>query len=227
MENDVLSSFATLIEILESLNEPLRKTLNPENRRSTMGALKDIQDKIKISKTNNTAILDELFRKETLLKKLIEKQSDTEIKLLELIDKLDNFICNQQVHLSPLDLEYKVSPIDRSHHFRLKCNFSKSHKLLREHFQSLSLQDKVLLINVTCKLSGLKKLYVLDDLIKSASCPNIDEILKAVMDKEGFWLIKSILTNHALSDNLIAPLDLLKEIISYYNKKGRSITKSK
>ena len=47
------------------------------------------------------------------------------------------------------------------------------------------------------------------------------------MDKEGFWLIKSILTNHALSDNLIAPLDLLKEIISYYNKKGRSITKSK
>ena len=227
MNEDLIFSINEILKTLDSIENPINTYLNPENRRSTMGALKDIQDKIKISKTNNTAILDELFRKETLLKKLIEKQSDTEIKLLELIDKLDNFICNQQVHLSPLDLEYKVSPIDRSHHFRLKCNFSKSHKLLREHFQSLSLQDKVLLINVTCKLSGLKKLYVLDDLIKSASRPNIDEILKAVMDKEGFWLIKSILTKHALSDNLIAPLDLLKEIISYYNKKGRSITKSK
>ena len=225
IKSDILNTLISINESITSISEPLKETLNPETRRKALGALKDIQEKIQISKPNNPVILNDLKYQQSVLKKTIEDHSKIEIALLDLISNFDDFICNQQINLSHFDLKYKLSSIDRNHPLRQNTTISKSHKHLFEYFNTLSPEQKVIFINDTCSLSGLKKLYLDGDQIKSGTCPNIDEILNAIMVKEGFWLVKIVLNNNKIPDTQITPLYLLKELMNYYNRKGRTISK--
>jgi hypothetical protein len=69
MISDLLQSLNLISESLNNINDPLKETLNPETRRKALGALKDIQEKIKISNSNSPTILNDLKHQELILKK--------------------------------------------------------------------------------------------------------------------------------------------------------------
>jgi hypothetical protein len=145
---------------------------------------------------------------------------------LDLISNFDDFICIQQINLPHFDLKHKLSSLDRTHPIRQTTNISKSHKNLYEYVKSLSPENTVIFINDTCNLSGLKKLYLSDGYIKSGTCPNMNEVINAIMRKDGFWLVKKAISKESIPNNLMSPIFLLKEIMSFFNRKGVSLDKN-
>jgi len=208
---------------LDELNNDISNVLDSSYLINTKADISTIKQKIELAKSNAIESVSKLIKVKNQLESRLEQIKEVSLLHSELVMKVDDFMMQQRKYLPKFEYISKTSVLDRTSPFNRKTNLSKCHKELTTFILSISIADRIELINDTMKLTGRKKVYLKNGKIASPSCQVLNEILNATFHKKGFYLIKKAI-DYACHQGELSPAELLTIIIQFYNRRTTTLS---
>lgn len=167
---------------------------------------------------SNNKINEEIELEIKLITSKIQILQNIDTIASDFIRKLDDYICEFQPYMHPVDLNYNKSVLDQLSPFKSSLKLLACHNKLSEIFLMMNNEQQVLLLNSQFNLRGSKKVNILsDNNWGSKENPNLKFVIEYIMKKENKWLSVKILNYYKIEKNSWRPIELLKYYVKYTN----------
>lgn len=221
---DFVKTSAQIQVLLEELLHTLKQNLN---KKLIFDIEKEIESLEEI-KLSEPSIKRESFEQiELKLKYYNYKLRDSrkyDLEASKLVRRIDDFMCDIQPYLHPIDFNYKASVLEQIHPFSGTNNISKTHRNLIAGYQGFSIEDKVKLFNGMFNLRGSKAVFVIDKgSWGSKENLELSLVFDLILDGNHFWIIKLILYHYDIANQNLSPIDILRLMLKYLNKRGKTL----
>lgn len=212
-----------IITKLDELENDLDIVLDPSYLIDVKLKIYNIDQKISLGISNDIDSLSSLHAEKYMLNEKLELIKDYSLLHSNLLKRLDDFILNQHKFSPHFERTSNKSVLSRIHPFYKDMGVSGSHRKLVKFFETLSVVDKVDLINTIMEYKGRSKIQEKDGELYSSSCSVFNTIMKVVIHPKGFYLVKLALNNNE-NLKMTTPAALLRIILKHYNRRTTSLS---
>ena len=220
--NDTLDTLISDIALLENHIDDIKKV-----KYQTIPLLREIKeenDKISAERNKspqNKTYISSLCDQELTLQQKYRLTSNLETKLTEGMDTMYQFL--QKFHHKKdfidkiTDAEIKI--VNELYNLNTPQSLSKIRPTLVEYLDKVADVDLIELINTKCKLTGYKRFYLEQDMIKSFYVDDLRSLLHGVLVKDNFAGLINIVQDVYGVQKSLKPIQILQSIITYHNKR--------
>jgi len=222
---EAISTIITSIEYIEGVTDDFKKithSVHPLQRE-----IKELENLIRTNYgLHDENIIKQLIEKKEELSLKLSTINDTDLMYNQVIEYMYDFV--QQYNFRPGKLkkytDKEIVFLYDLYLFEKKTTFTQCMRNLNQYIQNSANCHLIELINSQLQLTGFNRFYLKDDIVMSYYCNDLKNLIKDMSSKSQFHLLETVVHKHrGEARGLISPSEILKAIISYFNRRKADI----
>lgn len=231
MENKIIKIEETINQLISSIEylnehitdvESISHSILPIQRK-----IKELNQQIQLEKgqsQQNKPLINDLCKQEYELQERLNTVSSIESRLPNVMELISSFLRKHNYKIERLNelSEKELLVVDNLYKISIPSTLSRGRTVLQSYLKEVSNDVLIQLMNSKFRLRGYKRFYLDEGKIASKYCEDLRAIMNEVLDNNNNsfrGLINIIKAKYPDKTKYIRPIDVLRAIISHYNKR--------